>query len=353
MAHGIYGVGDKETGSRSSERGDFGGDDLSHLEVALRLELMESQACWYELLLHPPDWDAKQAVIDRLRFLQASANNPVERGSHLLVCFWAARPKVRFCMSKKPYFGMFSKDFIFYVEQGSQRTRKKLSTTFVDGQTGKAIQPHIELSEGFITISSPHEEPEKVSIHEFLRKCGIELGIGTDIYAVECTSTPLAYWLSGSDRHLAQMLYHVPSDAYDFFLYCNVFKVTLMQMQLRSRLNTVTGNGVWELLDNSVQPHKNGQNGHYSFLPFEKELLIEKTLNAYFELPTSRFPDMRLPKTASVPSNSRPQYSVQVLMELGSPHELYRFGSMQRQALDKHIFSCQINGDELNLSILE
>lgn len=345
MAHGIYGVGDlKKYEVAGSEH-----EDLSHLEVALRLELIESQACWYELLLHPPDWDAKQAVIDRLRFVQASASHSVEEGQQLLVCFWAARQKLRFCMSKKPYFSMFTKDFVFYVELGSQKTRKKLSTTFVDGQTGEAIQPHIELSEEFITISSPHEEPEKVSVHDFLRKCGIELGIDADVHAVECTSTPLTYWLSGADRHLSQMLYHVPSDHYDFFLYCNVFKVTQMQMELRSQLNTVTGNGVWELLDDATQ----AENRHYRFLPFEKELLVEKTLRAYFELPESQFPDMRLPKAASVPANSRPQYSVQVLMELDSPHELYRFGSAQRLAVDKHIFSCQIYGDELSLSVLE
>lgn len=350
MAHGIYGVGDKGADLKRFEMTESSYEDLSHLEVALRLELIESQACWYELLLHPPDWDAKQAVIDRLRFVQASASQSIEEGQQLLVCFWAARQKLRFCMSKKPYFSMFTKDFVFYVELGSQKTRKKLSTTFVDGQTGETIQPHIELSEEFITISSPNEEPERVSVHEFLRKCGIELGIGADVHAVECTSTPLAYWLSGADRHLSQMLYHVPSDHYDFFLYCNVFKVTLMQMQLRSRLNTVTGNGAWELLDDATQAEKNGS---YRFLPFEKELLVEKTLRAYFELPESQFPDMRLPKVATMPTNSRPQYSVQVLMELDSPHELYRFGSAQRLAVDKHIFSCQICGDELNLSVLE
>ncbi|MGL4667449.1 MAG: hypothetical protein ACRCWR_05935 [Saezia sp.] len=306
---------------------------------ALRLELIESLACWYELLLNPAERDARQNIINLLRAMQAKvAATTIARqhgeSDYCLLNFLGTRTRTRFCISKPPHFSLFGNDFIFYVEVGKNRTRKKLSTTFIDSNSGNAVRPEIKVDENFITIAFSAEDEERVSLYDFLRKCGLELQINTTLYAVEYNSHPVERWLDGASRSLTQMLYEISNEEHDFFFYSNLFKVTLMQLEQ----SAYTAGGV---------PSYSGKVENAPTLQ-ERGEAIEKAFNAYFQLPKPHLQDIQRATRADATN-----YSVQVLIEQSNPHELYRFGSFEVEASDKHMFSCEIQGDEVRMSVLE
>lgn len=334
MSHGRYDIY-RNAIQRSSY------DVTSGTILALRLELIESLACWYELLLNSSEKDARHTLIDQLRAMQAKVNATPMAKQHghsdfCMVSFLGTRQKIRFCIDKPVKFSMFGKDFIFYVELGRDRVRKKITTTFIDSQTGNAIRPEVELEESFITISFSEDDRERVCIYDFLRKCGLELQVPTHIYSVEYNAYPVERWLEAADRKLTQMLYKVSNEENDFFFYNNLFKVTLINQDQHA----YTTGGVPDFPGRS----------EYAMSLNERGEAIERALNAYFHLPQS---NLQAIHKAQLDRGTSPIYTVQMLMELNHSHELYRFASEEVPASDKHMFSCEIEGDEVRLTALE
>lgn len=339
MTHGTYDViRNNVAASTRQQRSD---DHRNDAKLALRLELLESHACWYELLFNSSERAARQAVIDQLRTMQAKAASTSAARQHgesdyCILCFLGARTRTRFSTSKPSHFSVFGNDFVFYVETGKNKVRKKLSTTFVDSHSGNAVRPAIDLDENFITIAFSGEEPERVNVYDFLRKCGLELQINTTLYAVECVSHPTERWLEGADRSLTQMLYDVSNEEHDYFFYSNLFKVTLMQLEQHA----YSAGGVPDFpgrIESTLTTQERGD-------------LIEKAFNTYFQFPEPYLQDIQ---RANFSQPHVTSHNVQVLMELTNPHELYRFGSDQVQPADKHMFSCEILGDDVKVSVLE
>lgn len=360
MARSIYGVGQREP--EFSDRGDTASahfkDDEVRPEIAWRVELLESQACWYDLVFNPPvPAKAVQVVAESVTTLyEKAANAPVDIAGQSSLClfgFWAARTKVRFCMSKSPYFALIGDEFIFYVELGADRVRKKLATTFVDVHTGWPVKPQIELDERFITISLPDEEPETVSIYDFLRKCGLELGISTNIYATQYLNAGQYRWQEAVDRNLTEMLYQVSNESCDFFFFCNLFKVTLVHLDAQSSQEIDALRPAWPLEINNSQSvsASAAYYGHaYRYTQDERGRLIERALSAYFQLPSHV---LSLPGEIPFNDMNGQIFSIQVLLDIENPHEIYRFGSFDVPAADKHMFTCRIMNGEAELAVLE
>jgi hypothetical protein len=336
MAHGIYDV--IRNGAHASKQHPQYNDET---KLALRLELLESQACWYELLFSTSEREARLMLIDQLRAMQAKTTAmPMARqhgdSDYCLLSFLGARTRTRFCTDKPPKFSLFGNDFIFYVEVGKNRVRKKLTTTFIDSRSGNAVRPSIQIDENFITIAFSAEEQERVSIHDFLRKSGLELQINTTLYTIEYCTHPTERWLEGADRNLTQMLYDVSNEEHDFFFYSNLFKTTLLQLEQHA----YTAGGM---------PDFPGRMESTMTRP-ERGEVIEKAMMAYFQLPKPYLQDIQ---RGNILRENERNCTVQVLMELNNPHELYRFGSAQVEAKDKHMFSCEVQGQEVHLSVLD
>lgn len=357
MARGIYDLERKEPVYYEGDDA-LSGAEGGLPEVAWRVELMNSQACWYDLVMNPPAMSrGSQPFSDELRGLQAqvverSANQP----GQCLIGFWAARTKVRFCTSKPPRYALLGGELIFYVELGSQGVRKKMATTFVDVQTGRPVRPHVEVDERFITINLPDEEPETVSIYDFLRKCGLEVGISTDVYAVAATRTPLACWLNGVNRNLTEMLYRVSNDEHDFFFFCNLFKVTPVRLDSGTQEDVSREPVTWGMLSGGSIAG-GAQASKYEVSTAERTHMIERALRTYFQTRTpvligsASEDEERFTGWAGAAKGQ--VFSVQVLIEQSNPHELYRFASQDVPAADKHMFTCRIEQENIEVDVLK
>ena len=330
MTSGTYGLGRREPVYESF-------NETSHVthsrtELSWQADLFQSQSCWYDLLMNPePNWDGLASIDEQLMQMQDQARG---RSDLCFIAFWVARPKVRFSLSKLPRYALMSNELVFYVEVAGDKEKKKLSTAFIDVQSRLSVKPHVEVNDRFITIYLPDAAPETVPIYDFLDNCGLDLRINSEIYAIAYTTEPLQNWMRCADRELTELLYNVPNEEHDFFFFCNQFQITEPEMPagLISKTAGLETSGRRPLISAD-----------------SKGLMLERALQTYFQTPqlSSYRPGVEAQALGTIPPQYR--YIIDVIIDLGKPGALYRFSSTQVEASDKHIFTCEIDGDDVSL----
>lgn len=372
MTRSFYGLGHRALADEQ-EDGSLLEEPDEQVDRAWQVELVASQACWYDLAFNPPpDTYTGDMPEQALRSLQAAlAPQPDDREiRRYALAAWGWRPQVRFCVRKKPHYALMGGEFIFHVEIGASRARRRLATTFVDVQTGMPVRPEIELDERFISIALPDEAPEIVTIYDFLHKCGLELGMGTQIHAIACVPDLSAAWLDTGSTPLADMLYRVPSEANDFFYYGHVLCATPCFDEKDNPMITrevapgsVTGglaavsDALWRLRPEPMHESVSALGGIGSkgigmleidsSRPGEAALqgkALAHAVSAYFGLDpwevdaSKRLVRKVLSGTAAYGGGA--PCTMHVAFEHQPPHELYRLGSTKVSAKDRHVFSC-------------
>lgn len=299
------------------------------------VELIQSTCFWYDLLLHPPEgFDTKQQITDYLKHLKEIVESQLDKR---FIYFLAARKKIRFCLSKKPRYSLFGNDLIFYVEIGREKIRRKLTTKIFDATTRQPIKPHVEVSDRFITFHYTPNHKESMSIHDFLQSGGIEVGINTEVHYIGYTKNPSDRPINGAHRGLSDMLYRVSNEENDFFVFYNLFKVLSVGINPTAPINFCVANSM-------VDEIKVGEEGR----------IIEKALIKYFGSETQEVnrenENAELENSLERLAKKNNINSVTVHVEMDEPSELHRFFSRSVKPSDKHVFTCRIGGDGVEIS---
>lgn len=298
------------------------------------VELSQSTCFWYDLLLHPPEgFDTKQQITDYLKQLQVTVESQLDKR---FIYFLAARKKLRFCVSKKPRYSFFGNDLVFYVETGRERIRKKVTTRIFDAQTRQPIKPPVEVSDRFITFHYTPNDKVSMSIHDFLQSSGIEVGINTEIHYVGYTKNPSERPINGAHRGLSDMLYRVSNEEHDFFVFYNLFKVLSIGMNQNAPINFCVANSMID----EIKVDEEGR-------------IIEKALIKYF---STEAQEINKENEEAELENSLEQLaaknninSVAIHIEMDEPSELHRFFSRSVKPSDKHVFTCRIGNDGVEI----
>ena len=298
------------------------------------VELSTSTCFWYDLVIQPPEgFDTKQQITDYLKWLQATVESQLDKR---FIYFLAARKKVRFCVTKKPRYSLFGSDLIFYVEIGRERVRKKVTTRIFDAQPLRPIKPAVEVSDRFITFQYTPNHKVSMSIHDFLCDSKIELGIDTEIHYVGYTKNPSERPINRSHRGLTDMLYKVSNEEHDFFIFYNLFKVSSIGSNPSAPINYYVANSM-------IDEIKIDEEGR----------IIEKALIKYFSAEpqeTNRQnEEAELENSLDRLATKNKIKSIAIHIEMEEPNDLYRFFSRSVGPSDKHIFTCRIgaNGVEI------
>jgi hypothetical protein len=298
------------------------------------VELSHSTCFWYDLIIHPPEgFDTKQQITDYLRQLQGVVETQLDKR---FIYFLAARKKLRFCISKRPRYSFFGNDLVFYVEMGRKKTRQKITTKIFDAHTRQPIRPPVELTDRFITFHYAPNHKVSMSIHDFLQNSQIEVGINTEVHYIGYTKNPSDRPINGAHRGLSDMLYRVSNEEYDFFVFYNLFKVLSIGMNPASPINFCIANSM-------VDEIKVDEEGR----------IIEKALIKYFGAATQEInkknEESELENSLERLAEKNNINSVAIHIEMDKPSELYRFFSRLVTPSDKHVFTCRIgsNGVEI------
>lgn len=298
------------------------------------VELSHSTCFWYDLLLHPPEgFDTKKQITDYLKNLKSMVESQQDKR---FIYFLAARKKIRFCVSKKPSYSWFGDELIFYVEMGRQKIKRKLTTRILDAATHQAIKPPVEVSDRFITFYFSPENKVSLPIHDFLQSSGIELGINMEVHYIGYTKNPSGRPINGAHRGLSDMLYRISNEEHDFFVFYNIFKVLSISSGKSSPINFCVANSMID----EIKVDEEGR-------------LIEAALIKYFGTETQeankKNEEAELENTLERLATKNKINSVAVKFEMNEPSELYRLFSRSVKASDKHVFTCRIgsNGVEI------
>jgi ribosomal protein L20A (L18A) len=298
------------------------------------IELSQSTYFWYDLLVHPVEgFDTKRQVIDYLKQLEAMVESQIDKR---FIYFLAARTKLRFSVTKKPRYSLFGNDLIFYIEIGRKKIRKKFTTKVFDAQTGRPIKPSIEISERLITFQYAPNQKISVSVYDFLQNCEIEVGINTEIHYVGYTRKPSERPINGSHRGLTDMLYKVSNEEYDFFVFYNLFKVLSIARNENHLISYCVANSMID----EVKVDEEGR-------------IIEKALIKYFctelQKVNKQNEEAELENSLERLASKNRIKSVAIHIEMSEPSELYRFFSQSVAPSDKHLFTCRIGNDGVEI----
>ncbi len=293
------------------------------------IELQRSDFYWYELIANSSELaEANKYVSNQLKELQKEVETQLEKR---FIYFIATRKKVRFSIRKKPKYSFFGNNLILYLEIGKEKRIRKIKINDIK---------IIELSDKLITFTSGRSEDSSIttSVHDFLQMYGIQLGIDTEIHYIGYTKNPSGRLMNRQHRGLTDTFYNISNEEFDFFVYCNLFKVTSYASNPNSPINVF-------ILPNSMIDEVN----------VDKEgKIIEKALISYFD--TER-QELNKQNEKGELKNSLAELaqefninSLKVYIEMEKPSEYYRFFSRKIAPSDKHSFVCRNVDGEIEIT---
>lgn len=227
------------------------------------VELIISEMVWYDILVNPIDgFDVKNAIVKKLRKMKRIVEEQCDKR---FVYYIAARKKVRFS-KKKPYYSVFDKNLVLYLEVGQKRKIKKIRLPIREVETGRLIKPNVKLTDRVITFEYSSGGTFSMTIHDLLSQCNIDLGEATEIHYVGYTNRPWDRPLNRSHRGLSDTLYNVSTEDCDIFIFYNLFKVVSLARNSEYNINFAIANSVID----EIKVNEEGS-------------IIEKALIFYFE----------------------------------------------------------------------
>ena len=239
------------------------------------IELEKSTWFWYDLVVRPYDFakdiNTKNLIIDYLKKLKKEVENNLEKRFIYFVC---SREKVRFNTNKKILYIPFIRKSIIPVIIGNKKATLRIKFP----SHNLFSNPIFYCTDKFITIYSSNQRMVTYSIHDFLEKYNINLGITSRIEYVGCTKNPHTRPTNGSHTGLNDILYN-NIDTRDILIYFNTFRV--YSKGGSNGLHFITANA----MTNEIDVEKEGNIIEKSFiLYFDSEHQNRNKLNESNEL---------------------------------------------------------------------
>lgn len=293
------------------------------------VELSNCTYVWFDTIIDPvPGFDIAAMMRDYLKGLREDVQHSLDKH---FVYYLASRVRVRFCTRKKPRYSLLGGKLVFHIEIGRRRTLRRCVVTLHDLETRQAIRPKVDLSDRYITLHNGNGGKTTLSIYDFLSLCGIETGIDSEVHYVGYTRNPADRPLDRAHRGFGDMLHWTSRDdeAYDYFIFYNLFKVLSLSADPRARLNFVVSNAMTD----EVKVADEGQ-------------ILEKVLIRYFDTRPQRLNQAheaselnhRLERLAE-------RHQIQSItfdLSMQQPGELFRFYSRRVAPADRHHFTCRL-----------
>jgi hypothetical protein len=197
-------------------------------EKLWRVDLLDSQMIWYELVLRNlhPEVDSRTAMKGVIRQLKRKHEDYFNRRFVYFIC---SREKVRFSVQRQARFSFLRRKLVIHLEIGSERRLKRCVVPAallrrISG-IGRSVLPQVENSDIAITCTYPGGQKVTTSIHDFLLDAGINLGINTCIHYVGMTKNPDTRPLLRKHDGRTRTLALTRDASRDIFFFYNTFAV--------------------------------------------------------------------------------------------------------------------------------
>ncbi|MCG3651388.1 hypothetical protein L5F32_03780 [Aliarcobacter butzleri] len=298
------------------------------------ITLDHSTVFWYGLLKREGELTTnisfKEYIIDYLKNLKKAVETNLEKRFIYFIC---SRKKVRFNINKKPFYNPITKNLTIHMIIGKNK-KIKVKTKFFDCDFVKYVNPNIKLSEVFISFQKEINNTIIMSIHDFLLEFNINIGIETVIHYVGKTKNPHTRPTNSVHAGLSNVLYNIPTEEEDVFLYFNTFKVITEVENNAYGLNFITTNSLTDEID------------------VENEAdIIEKAFILYFDSEIqyeNRIKENKEFKNNLIKlTNNNNIRSLQIFYEMRGTSEYWKFSSSAINKNYRHIFTFKIDNNQL------
>ncbi len=302
------------------------------------VELERYHKYWYDLVVNPSEvadyFDTRKLIVDYLRRIKKQVEKNLEKRFVYFIC---SRTKIRFNISKKPFYNPITKTVKIHVLIGKDEERKTISCKFFDFHENKFLRPKIELTDKYITFTDSRGDITTASIHDFLEEANISLGIDSKVEYVGYTKNPHTRPTNGAHTGLSDVLYKIADENRDSLIYFNVFKVITRAISSDSMLNFTIANAMTD----EVNVELEGK-------------LIEKCFIFYFDsINQSRNKNkelLELKKSLHKISAENKINSIHVCYEFEEPNEYGLFSSSKVPPQLGHIFTVKKTEEDVEIT---
>jgi len=291
------------------------------------VELLLSKMYWYEHIVVEHDlFPTREAIVAELKHFKKQVESSLEKR---FIYFIASRTRVRFNTDKQPRYKRLGSKLILNLEIGAKRKNKKIIVSVIDEQTGELCRPVVRTTPEHITFKHGSGNTVTYAVHDFLSHTNHDLKISSEVHYVGYTKNPNSRPINGSHSGLNDILYSVPTEGRDIFVFYNLFKVLSCANNGEYNMNFVVANSMTDEVDADTEGK-----------------LIEKTLLLYFNAKlqqrNKRKELSELRKALKQLSQKLRIASVTVSYALEQPDSYFRFMSSEIDPCHEHLFTCYL-----------
>lgn len=302
------------------------------------VELQRYYKYWYDLVVNPDDvadyFDTRKLIVNYLRDIKRQVEESLEKRFVYFIC---SRTKIRFNISKNPFYNPITKKVTIHLLIGKEERKQKISCKFFDPYKNRCCYPKIELTEKYITITDSRGGITTASIHDFLEVNNISLGIDSKVEYVGYTKNPHTRPTNGAHTGLSDVLYKIADENRDTLIYFNVFKVMTRAISSNSMFNFMIANAMTDEVNVELEGN-----------------LIEKCFIFYFDsINQSRNKDkelLELKKSLHKISAENKINSIHVRYEFEEPNEYGVFSSSKVPPQLGHIFTVKKTEEDVEIT---
>ena len=295
------------------------------------VELSQSWMYWYEMLVNKngagEPFDTRQMIIDYIKAVKIQLNNNLEKRFIYFIC---TRPKVRFDTQREPVFNGDVGDCVLFLK--SDAGLHPVSVLFLNPQTQKPYRPKFEIDEKYITVIEEGGSKVTASVHDFLMRVGVNIGMSTNVEYVGVTKNPESRPLGGKHAELTNIIYKSLAESRDVFIGFNLFKVFANAININQNVGYLVANSMTDEIDAKLEGE-----------------LLEKCLIAYFDSNNQVVNKARergeLKNNLARLGRENKINSVYVDYELELDSEYWQFSSSVRTSARQHCFTVRLEGD--------
>lgn len=233
------------------------------------VELLFSRMYWYEhVSVEHELFPTRAAIVAELKKFKEELKSSLDKR---FIYFIASRKRVRFNVNKRPRYQFLGHGLVLHLSIGAHKKDRKIVVPIIDDGTGQVSKPTVQITEEHITLIDNSGNSITYSVHDFLSRTGLDFGISSEIHYVGFTKNPNSRPINGSHSGLNDVLYSVPTENEDIFVFYNLFKVLSCSLNDDYNMNFVLANSMTDEVDVDTEGE-----------------LIEKTLLLYFNASLQR-----------------------------------------------------------------
>jgi hypothetical protein len=298
------------------------------------VSLEQNMCVWFDLVVSSYDiCDFRELIKAKIKDFKRSVKDNIDKRFIYFIC---SRKKIRFSLINDAILFDKNRKTKVFLEIGRDRILKEVSIDTPLSNSGNISS--VEILELGKVISFKYSRGPKLAfpVHDFLLQFSVNLDISTEVHYVGLTDNPESRPLYDGHTGFNEILYKIPNDDQDVFVYFNLFKVLSIAENSEYNFQFNIANSMID----EINADKEGS-------------ILEKCFIFYFDSKNqyrnkkSEKSDIENRLKELIKNNNI--NDIQINYEVDDDSEYYHFFSSKIESNVHHRFTCKLKNETLNI----